>query len=141
PPPGAIGAAERVLEEGVERALARHTFGRLVAEHGEVQWRLANARAKIRQIRLLVLHSAHLLDTKASHAEISESVAAMKLAVPRVVQQVADDVLQVFGAAGVSQDTPCARVLAGMRSLRLADGPDEVHARSVAFAELLRAQL
>ncbi len=92
----------------------------------------------IEQARLLVLKTAWLIDTQGVQAAASE-VAAIKVVVPRMACRVIDDAIQVFGGAGVSDDVPLASMYAGARTLRIADGPDEVHIRSVARAELKRA--
>ena len=110
-------------------------FGKPLAEQGVVQEWIADARVRIEQCRLLVLKTAWLMDTvgnQGAHTEIQ----AIKIAVPSAVEWILDKAIQTHGAAGVSQDTPLARLWAGARSLRLADGPDEVHRRSLARREL-----
>ncbi|MEU8270799.1 acyl-CoA dehydrogenase family protein [Sphaerisporangium sp. NPDC049002] len=130
-----IGMAERAIELMCARALSRTTFGRPVAEQGVVQDWIAESRVKVEQLRLLVLKTAWLMDTvgnRGAHAEIQ----AIKIATPRTVEWILDKAIQVHGAGGVSQDFPLAGLWAGARSLRLADGPDEVHKRSLAYREL-----
>ena len=130
--------AERALELMVERARSPEAFGRPLAGHGVVAAQIAEARMAIEQARLLVLKTAWLIDTVGVQAAASE-VAAIKVVVPRMACQVIDDAIQVHGGAGVSDDVPLAAMYAGARTLRIADGPDEVHVRSVARAELARA--
>jgi acyl-CoA dehydrogenase len=130
-----IGIAERAVELMCRRALARTAFGKTVAQQGVVQDWIAESRVRIEQLRLLVLKTAWLMDTvgnKGAHTEIQ----AIKIATPRDVEWILDKAIQVHGAGGVSQDFPLAALWAGARSLRLADGPDEVHKRSLAYREL-----
>jgi acyl-CoA dehydrogenase len=132
-----IGIAERAVELMCRRALARSTFGRPLADQGVIQEWIAEARVRIEQARLLVLKTAWLMDTvgnQGAHTEIQ----AIKIGVPSAVEWIVDKAIQTHGAAGVSQDTPLARLWVGARSLRLADGPDEVHRRSLARRELAR---
>src|SRR3954454_24766854 len=132
-----IGMGERALELLCTRALARTTFGRPLAEQGVVQDWIAESRVRLEQARLLVLKAAWLMDTvgnKGAHTEIQ----AIKITVPSTVEWIVDKAIQTYGAAGVSQDTPLAALWAGSRTLRLADGPDEVHKRSLARRELNR---
>ena len=132
-----IGAAERVLERRCRRALARTAFGKPLAEQGVVQDWIAESRVRIESARLLVLKTAWLMDTvgnKGAHTEIQ----AIKVATPRMAQWVIDKAIQTHGAAGVSQDLPLAHLWAAARTLRFADGPDEVHKRSLAHRELRR---
>jgi acyl-CoA dehydrogenase len=131
----AIGMAERALRMMADRARSRTAFGRPLAEHGVVAAQIAEARMAIEQARLLVLKTAWLIDTHGVQAAASE-VAAIKVVVPRMACRVIDDAIQVHGGAGVSDDTPLAAMYAAARTLRIADGPDEVHVRSVARAEL-----
>ncbi len=133
----AIGMAERALRLMVERARSRTAFGRPLAQHGVVAAQVAEARMAIEQARLLVLRTAWLIDTRGAQAAASE-VAAIKVVVPRMACRVIDDAIQVHGGAGVSDDVPLAAMYAAARTLRIADGPDEVHVRSVARAELAR---
>jgi acyl-CoA dehydrogenase len=131
----AIGMAERALELTCRRALARSTFGRPLADQGVIQEWIAEARVRIEQARLLVLKTAWLMDTVGNRKAMTE-IQAIKIAVPRAVQTIIDRAIQVHGAAGVSSDTPLAELYAGIRSLRIADGPDEVHLSSLGRAEL-----
>ena len=132
-----IGMGERALELMCTRALARTPFGKPLAEQGVVQDWIAESRVRIEQARLLVLKAAWLMDTvgnKGAHTEIQ----AIKITVPATVEWIIDKAIQTYGAAGVSQDTPLASLWAHARTLRLADGPDEVHKRSLARRELNR---
>jgi acyl-CoA dehydrogenase len=132
-----IGMAERALELMCTRALARTAFGRPLADQGVVQDWIAESRVRIEQARLLVLKAAWLMDTvgnKGAHTEIQ----AIKIVVPSAVEWIVDKAIQAHGAAGVGQDTPLAHLWAAARTLRLADGPDEVHKRSLARRELNR---
>lgn len=131
----AIGAAERALELMCRRALSREAFGGPLAKQGVVREQIAESRMAIEQARLLTLKTAWLIDKHGVQAARSE-VAAIKVIAPRVALDVVDRAIQVHGGAGVSADTPLAAMWAGLRTLRLADGPDEVHVRSVARAEL-----
>lgn len=133
----AIGAAERCFDLMCRRAKARVAFGKPIADQGVVQDWIAEARIQIEQVRLLVLKTAWLIDTvgvKGARIEI----AAIKVAAPRLLTTVADRAIQVFGGAGFTQDFPVAELYAMGRWLQIADGPDEVHKRSVARAELSR---
>lgn len=133
----AIGMAERAFDLMCGRVKARETFGKPIAEHGVVQDWIAESRIAIEQARLLVLKTAWLIDTvgvKGARIEIS----AIKVAVPRMAAWVLDRAIQAFGAAGVSDDFPLAQMYAHLRTLMIADGPDEVHKRSVARRELAR---
>jgi acyl-CoA dehydrogenase len=130
-----IGLAERSLELALERATSREAFGKPLANLGGNRERIANARIAINQARLLVLHTAWLLDTKGLAGARSE-VSQIKVAVPRTAIDVIDMAIQLHGAAGLSEDFPLAAAYTGARSLRLADGPDEVHLNLVARYEL-----
>lgn len=133
----AIGAAERCFDLMCRRAKARVAFGKPIADQGVVQDWIAEARIQIEQVRLLVLKTAWLIDTvgvKGARIEI----AAIKVAAPRLLTTVADRAIQVFGGAGFTEDFPLAELYAMGRWLQIADGPDEVHKRSVARAELGR---
>ena len=134
----ALGMGERALALMIERASARHAFGRALAEQGVVREWIAEARIQLEALRLLVLKTAWLMDTVGNRKAMTE-IQAIKIAVPRAVQQILDRAIQVFGAAGVSSDQPLAEMFAGARSLRLADGPDEVHLNALGRAELRRA--
>jgi acyl-CoA dehydrogenase len=131
----AIGMAERALHLMCERAVSRVAFGKALAEQGVVQEQIAQSRIEIEQARLLVLKTAWLIDTVGAKGARSE-IAAIKVVAPRVASAVVDRAIQVHGGAGVSDDFPLARIYAGLRTLRLADGPDEVHVRTVARTEL-----
>jgi acyl-CoA dehydrogenase len=133
----AIGAAERCLDLMVQRSQSRVAFGRPLSEQGVVGEWIADARIEIEQVRLLVLKTAWLIDnvgTKGARTEI----AAIKVAAPNLLTRIADDAMQLFGAAGFTEDWPLAQLYSMGRWLRIADGPDEVHRRSVARAELGR---
>ena len=131
----AIGMAERALEMMCERAAARSTFGQPLADQGVIGEWIAESRLAIEQARLLVLKTAWLIDTVGAKGARTE-IAAIKVAAPRAALFVLDKAIQVHGAAGVSGDLPLAGWWAMLRSLRLADGPDEVHLRSVAREQL-----
>jgi acyl-CoA dehydrogenase len=129
----ALGIAERALDLMARRLWAREAFGKPLARMGVWQERAAEARMALDQARLLVLEAAWLIDTRGiADARTRRQVAAIKVVVPRTACQVVDTAIQAFGGAGVSQDTPLAALYAGVRTLRLADGPDEVHVRTVA---------
>ncbi|MGN9784121.1 acyl-CoA dehydrogenase family protein [Nonomuraea sp. ZG12] len=130
-----IGMAERAVELMCRRALGRTAFGKTIAQQGVVQDWIAESRIRIEQLRLLVLKTAWLMDTvgnQGAHTEIQ----AIKISTPITVEWILDKAIQAHGAGGVSQDFPLAGLWAGARSLRLADGPDEVHKRSLAYREL-----
>lgn len=132
-----IGLAERAIELMCERASSRVAFGRPLAEQGVVRDWIAESRVRIEQLRLLVLKTAWLMDTvgnKGAHTEIQ----AIKIATPRTVEWVLDKAIQTHGAGGLSDDFPLANAFAGIRTLRFADGPDEVHKNALAKAELRR---
>ena len=134
----AIGMAERGIALMKERARERVTFGRPLASQGVVGEWIANARITVEQLRLLVLKTAWLIDEQGASAARTE-ISAIKAAVPRGVCRILDDAVQLYGGAGVSGDTPLAFLWATARSMRIADGPDEVHLRSIARAELADA--
>ena len=133
----AIGMAERALDLGRERANSRVAFGRPLAEQGVIREWFAEARVEIEANRLLVLKTAWLMDTVGNRAAHSE-IQAIKIAVPRMLEKIVDRMIQLFGAAGGSQDLPLGEIAAAARSLRLADGPDEVHLNALGRAELRR---
>ncbi len=133
----AIGMAERALALMVERAKARVTFGRPLAEQGTVREQIALSRIEIDQARLYVLKAADLVDRYGAKGARTE-IAAIKVAAPRVCLDVLDRAIQVHGGAGVSDETPLASFWAHARTLRIVDGPDAVHLRSVAREELDR---
>ena len=132
-----IGQAERALELMVARAKARVAFGGPLAEKGSVREAIARSRVEIDQARLLVLHAAHRIDT-AGAKNARREIAMIKVVAPVMALAVIDRAIQVHGGAGVSQDTFLARAWAQARTLRLADGPDEVHLESVARLEIGR---
>jgi acyl-CoA dehydrogenase len=132
-----MGMAERALELMVDRAAARTTFGQPIASHGVVQEWIAESRLAIEQARLMVLKAAWLIDTVGAGKARTE-IAAIKVAAPRAASYVLDRAIQVHGGAGVSSDTPLAEAWAQVRTLHLADGPDEVHLRTLARQELRR---
>ena len=131
----AIGLAERALELGVRRALSREAFGRPLAKLGGNSERIADARIAINRSRLLVLHAAWLLDQGMSREAVS-AVSEIKVEVPNMALDVIDLAIQLHGGAGLTDDFPLAAAWVGARSLRLADGPDEVHRSVVARIEL-----
>jgi acyl-CoA dehydrogenase len=132
-----IGVAERAIEMMCERAEQRVAFGRPLSEQGVIRDWIAESRVRLEQLRLLVLKTAWLMDTvgnKGAHTEIQ----AIKIATPSTVQWILDKAIQVHGAGGVSQDFPLANMYAGTRTLRFADGPDEVHKNALAKSEIRR---
>jgi acyl-CoA dehydrogenase len=131
----AIGMAERALSLMVERSLHRSAFGKELAQQGVIQEWIATSRIEIEQARLLVLKAAWMIDTVGTKNARKE-IAAIKVVAPRVAEKVIDRAIQIYGGAGVSQDTPLAAMFAGIRTLRIADGPDEVHLRDIARLEL-----
>ena len=133
----AIGAAERALSLMCARADSRETFGKPVSQNANIRDWIAESRIELEMLRLLVLKTAWLMDTVGNqHARIE--IAAIKVAAPQVALKVIDRAIQVHGGGGVSDDFPLAFMWAHMRTLRLADGPDEVHKLSVARQELRR---
>ena len=132
-----IGAAERALEMMCRRAHTRTTFGRTLAEQGVIREWVADSRIEIDQARLLTLHAAWLLD-RFDNKVARGAIAAIKIAVPNMATRVIDRAIQVHGGGGVSQDFPLARMYAWQRTLRLADGPDEVHRRTLGRLELAK---
>jgi acyl-CoA dehydrogenase len=132
-----IGMAERALDLMCERAVGRVAFGQPLAKQGVVQEQIAESRLAIEQARLLTLKAAWMIDevgAKGARAEI----AAIKVAAPRAALAVIDRAIQIFGGAGVSDDTPLAGMWSAARTLRIADGPDDVHLRDMARVELKR---
>jgi acyl-CoA dehydrogenase len=130
-----IGAAERALELMCERAASRVTFGSPLADRANIQDWIAESRIEIDMARLLTMNAAWLMDTVGNKHARTE-IAAIKVAAPEVALKVIDRAIQVHGAAGVSDDFPLATLYAHLRTLRLADGPDEVHKRTIARQEL-----
>lgn len=134
-----IGACELAVELMVARARSRQTFGASLSEHGTIREWIALSRIEIEQARLLVLKAAWLIDqggTKAAKREI----ALIKVAVPRMQVTIANRAMQVFGAAGLTQDTPLAEIWSWGRALQIVDGPDEVHLRAIARGEIKEAE-
>jgi acyl-CoA dehydrogenase len=132
-----IGVAEAAIELMCRRASSRVAFGRPLADQGVVRDWIAESRVRVEQLRLLVLKTAWLMDTvgnRGAHTEIQ----AIKIATPRTVQWILDKAIQVHGAGGLSQDFPLASAYAAIRTLRFADGPDEVHKSSLAKTEIAR---
>ncbi len=133
----AIGVAERALELMCERADQREAFGHSVSHYGNIRDWIAESRIDLEMARLLVMKTAWLMDTVGNrHARIE--ISGIKFAVPNICLRIVDRAIQVHGGGGVSQDFPLAMMYAGLRTLRLADGPDEVHKLSVARQELRR---
>ena len=133
----AVGLAERAIELMCARVEGRVAFGKPLARQGVIREWIADARVAVEQLRLLVLKTAWLMDTvgnRGAHTEIQ----AIKIATPKVVQEIVDRAIQAHGAGGLSQDFPLAASYAAIRTLRFADGPDEVHKASLARAELAR---
>jgi acyl-CoA dehydrogenase len=130
-----IGVAERALELMCKRSMSRVAFGKRIADHDVTLERLAEARIKIDQARLLVLHAAYMMDTVGNKAA-KQAIAEIKVAVPNMTLQVIDWAMQVHGGGGVSQEFPLAFMWAHSRTLRFADGPDEVHRRQIGRLEL-----
>jgi acyl-CoA dehydrogenase len=132
-----IGQAERALDMLCERALERVTFGQPVAERANIQDWIAESRIELEMVRLLTMKTAWLMDTVGNKHARTE-IAAIKVAGPQVAAKIIDRAIQVHGGGGVSQDFPLAEMYAHQRTLRLADGPDEVHKRTIARQELRR---
>ncbi|MEH7417565.1 acyl-CoA dehydrogenase [Neobacillus drentensis] len=130
-----IGAAERALEELCKRVQSRVAFGKRLSEQGVIQEWIAEARIEIEQARLLTLKAAYMMDT-VGNKEAKAEIAMIKVVAPNMALKIIDRAIQAFGAAGVSEDTPLAASWANIRTLRLADGPDEVHKRAIARYEL-----
>jgi acyl-CoA dehydrogenase len=130
-----LGQAERAVELMCERAGQRRAFGQRLVDHATVQDIIAECRIEIDQARLLTLHAAWLMDEHGAKAA-RKQISMIKVAGPRVAQRVLDRAIQVFGAAGLSQDTPLAHHYAHARTLRIVDGPDAVHLRTVARREI-----
>jgi acyl-CoA dehydrogenase len=130
-----IGAAEEALDAMVKRLMSRVAFGKTISEQGVWEERIANARINIEMTRLLCLKAADMMDRSGNKAAQGE-IAMIKVAAPLMALKVIDDAIQAFGGAGVSDDVGLARAYASIRTLRLADGPDEVHRRAIARLEL-----
>ncbi|EFV76150.1 acyl-CoA dehydrogenase [Cytobacillus pseudoceanisediminis] len=134
-----IGAAERALEELCKRVQNRVAFGKPLSNQGVIQEWIADSRIEIEQARLLTLKAAHMMDTAGNKAAKTE-IAMIKVVAPSMALKVIDRAIQAFGAAGVSDDVPLAALWANARTLRLADGPDEVHRAQIAKLELKKYQ-
>ena len=132
-----LGMAERTMDLMRQRAKSRVAFGRPLGDQGVVREWLAESRISIESLRLLVLKTAWLMDTVGNAGAMTE-IQAIKIAVPRAVQQILDRAIQLHGGGGLTADDPIAEMFAGARALRLADGPDEVHLSSLGKAELRR---
>jgi acyl-CoA dehydrogenase len=130
-----IGVAERALETMCKRVQARTAFGKPLAEQGTIRAVIAESRMEIEQARLLTLKAAYMMDTVGNKAARAE-IAMIKVVAPNVALRVLDRAIQAHGGAGVSQDTFLAAAWASVRTLRIADGPDEVHMESIAKWEL-----
>ena len=132
-----IGAAEVALEKMARRLLSRRAFGKLVAEHSIWEQRVAEARTEIEMCRLLCLKAADMMD-RAGNKSARLEIAMIKVAAPRMALKIIDDAIQAFGGAGVTSDPGLAKLYTGIRTLRLADGPDEVHNRTIARMEFAK---
>ena len=130
-----IGVAERALEKMCQRLMTRTAFGKRIADHSIWEQRIAEARTNIEMSRLLTLKAAYMMDTVGNKVAKSE-IAQIKVAGPRIALQVIDDAIQAHGGGGVTSDFGLAKMYSGIRTLRLADGPDEVHNRTIARLEL-----
>jgi acyl-CoA dehydrogenase len=130
-----IGMAERALDLLCQRALSRTTFGKPIAENANIQDWIAEARIDLEMVRLLTMKTAWLMDTVGNRNARVE-IAAIKVAAPQIAARIIDRAIQVHGGGGVSEDFPLASMYAHQRTLRLADGPDEVHKRTIAQREL-----
>jgi acyl-CoA dehydrogenase len=130
----AIGMAERALSLMIKRSIVREPFGKALVQQGVIQDWIAQARIDIEQARLLVLKAAWMIDTVGAKGARKE-IAAIKVAVPQMAERIIDHAIQAHGGAGVCQDTPLASMYAGIRTLRIVDGPDEVHIRDIARLE------
>src|SRR5437764_8544316 len=136
---GLIGLAERSLEAMCRRVLQRVAFGKPLAEQGTIRADIADSRLEIEQARLLTLNAAYLMDTVGNKAARAE-IAMIKVVAPNMALRVIDRAIQAHGGAGVSGDFGLAAAWAHARTLRLADGPDEVHREAVARLELRRSR-
>jgi len=134
-----IGVAERAVETMCKRVQARVAFGKPIAEQGTIRAAIAESRMEIEQARLLTLKAAYMMDTVGNKAARAE-IAMIKVVAPNVALQVLDRAIQAHGGAGVSQDTFLAAAWASVRTLRIADGPDEVHMESIAKWELAKGK-
>ena len=134
-----IGVAERAVETMCKRVQARVAFGKPIAEQGTIRAAIAESRMEIEQARLLTLKTAYMMDT-VGNKEARAEIAMIKVVAPNVALQVLDRAIQAHGGAGVSQDTFLAAAWASVRTLRIADGPDEVHLESIAKWELAKGK-
>jgi acyl-CoA dehydrogenase len=132
-----IGVAERALETMIRRVKSRVAFGKAIAEHGTIRADIANSRMEINQARLLTLHAAYLMDT-VGNKEARAEIAMIKVVAPNMALRVIDRAIQAHGGAGVSNDFMLANWWAHTRTLRLADGPDEVHRETIAKIEIAK---
>lgn len=132
-----IGVAERALETMIRRVKSRVAFGKAIAEHGTIRADIANSRMEINQARLLTLHAAYLMDT-VGNKEARAEIAMIKVVAPNMALRVIDRAIQAHGGAGVSNDFMLASWWAHTRTLRLADGPDEVHRETIAKIEIAK---
>jgi acyl-CoA dehydrogenase len=132
-----IGMAERALDLLCQRALSRTSFGKPIADNANIQDWIAESRIELEMVRLLTLKTAWLMDTVGNRHARTE-IAAIKVAAPNAALRIIDRAMQVHGAGGLSDDFPLANFYAHQRTLRLADGPDEVHKRTIARQELRR---
>ncbi|PCI47373.1 MAG: hypothetical protein COB49_07270 [Alphaproteobacteria bacterium] len=134
-----IGQSELALDLMVERALDRKAFGKYLHQHGAVSEGIARSRMEIEQARLFVLKTADMID-KVGAKGARKEISMIKAIVPQMQTTIADRAMQVFGAMGISPDTPLADIWTWGRALRFADGPDEVHLRAIARLEIKQAQ-
>src|SRR5436190_15105873 len=132
-----IGVAEMALEKLIKRIMTRKAFGKYISEHSVWEERIAEARINIEMCRLLCLKAADMMD-KAGIKSARNEIAMIKVAAPKLALKIIDDAIQAHGAAGVTTDFGLAKAYAGIRTLRLADGPDEVHSRTIARAEMAK---
>jgi alkylation response protein AidB-like acyl-CoA dehydrogenase len=132
-----IGASEEALGLMIDRGMKRTAFGKPLVNLGGNRERIADARIAIDQARLLTLYAAWKIDRIGAIAAMTE-ISAIKVVAPNVLQKIVDDAIQIHGGAGVSRDTPLSGLYAQARSLRLADGPDEVHKGVIAKIELAK---
>jgi len=130
-----LGAAEVALEKMTKRLLSRTAFGKKIAEHSIWEQRIAEARIDIEMTRLLCLKAADMMD-KVGNKTAQAEIAMIKVAAPNMALKIIDEAIQAFGGAGVSDDAGLAKDYANIRTLRLADGPDEVHNRAIARLEI-----
>jgi len=136
----AIGLAEAALAALCLRSKTRVVFGQLLAQKGPTEQAIAESRMALEQARLLTLKAAHVMDTLGNKAAMQD-IAMIKVAAPRMALAVVDRAIQAHGGAGVCQDHKLAEAYAALRTLRLADGPDEVHLRTIARWELAKSKL